>query len=140
MSSINKLINNHWSNFNLEKKKQSSYDYSKDELVGYVLNILSEPKFPPKETTFAKEIRVISKITEIVSKSISDGSITEAQGEKLLKFMLSSLISKRVSKVFENIGTETNSYNWIVAASEKKFQKKDPKKPKHFSSFEFIDE
>ena len=101
---------------------------------------MSKPKNKPTETTFAEEIKFVSKITEVIAKNISNGTISEAQGKILLKYLLSGIVSKRVSKVFENIGTDSGSYSWTVVAGQKNSKYESSKKARHFTDFELIDE
>lgn len=143
MSALNRLIDNKWSDLPFEKSRVETDSYAMNEFTNSVLNTFSKPENGPDETTFTEQIKLVSKVAKAVAELISNGTISEAQGEILLKYLLSGFISKRVSKVFENIGTDSGSYSWAsgaIVVGQKKFKPEYFEKARHYTDFELMDE
>lgn len=72
-------------------------------MVTDLISLLSNKSIKQEKLSYSEELEVLAKILESVSEGIKDDTITETQAEKLLKYLITGVVSKRVSNTFDNI-------------------------------------
>jgi len=97
---------------------------SNDALVTDLIGLLSNKPIKQEKLSYSDELEIIAKILESVSEAIKDDTITESQAEMLLKYLISGVVSKRVSSIFDNILTKKEKSSWFLATG-RKFETED---------------
>lgn len=95
-----------------------------DELVTGLIGLLSNDPIKHKNLTYSEELEIIAKILESVSEAIKDDTITESQAELLLKYLITGVVSKRVTNIFDNILAKKKESSLFLATG-RKFETED---------------
>lgn len=107
-----------WIHLKDENKK------SNDTLVMDLIGLLSNKPIKQESLSYSEELEIVARILESVSEAIKDDTITETQAEKLLKYLISGVVSKRVSNIFDNILSKKEKSSWFLATG-RKFETED---------------
>ncbi len=110
-------------NFNWIHLKDTE-DEPNDALVTDLIGLLSNKPIMQDKLSYSEELEIIAKILESVSEAIKDDTITESQAEMLLKYLISGVVSKRVSSILDNLLSKKEKYNWFLATG-RKFETED---------------
>lgn len=103
------------------KSKDTNYD---DQLVDSVIGMLSNDNLETQKLSSSDELELLAKILDSVSEAVNDGTITESEANTLLKYLISNVISKKVTNLFDNIFSRKNESN-LLFATGKKFETED---------------
>ena len=103
---------------------KSTEEVSKDQLFDSLIGMLSNDTFVPKKRSYSEELELLAKTLDFVSEAVKDGTITESQANNLLKYLISGIVSKRVSNIFDNIFSKRNEAGFFFA-NRKQFETKD---------------
>jgi len=95
-----------------------------DELVTDLIGLLSNKPIKEEKLSYSEELEIIAKILESVSEAIKDDTITESQAELLLKYLITTVVSKRVSNIFDKILSKKEKSSWFLATG-RKFETED---------------
>ncbi|HLR33068.1 MAG TPA: hypothetical protein VK074_11295 [Fodinibius sp.] len=105
----------HW----LDIKKEKEPESNGDELVSDLIGLLASKRPEPKNITFSDELETVAKILELVSDALAQELISEKEAKKVVKYLMSGVVSRRVSNIFDNLLAQQGKSHWFMATGRK---------------------
>ncbi|MCC5934919.1 MAG: hypothetical protein LAT75_05070 [Candidatus Cyclonatronum sp.] len=89
---------------------------SDDALVNSLIGLLSNETVHPAGFSYSDELQAVAKVLDSLAEAVKDETITASQADMLIRYLISGVLSKRVSDIFDNTFFRNQKYDWLLAA------------------------